>query len=290
MQRSSDCLTLTSSPSSAMGEKLEKIHRWLAAAFGDEPIPPFEVNARTVSILEQLASSGEATCRRAELLAQDWNHKASEYQADGAHLQEVLLQSLGVSYASLPESCVDYLASLVDSAMVLATRDTSLSSLMPALNRLTNEFLEAEKSERKLDRELLALWKMLSATLVLRGQLQADVSKVCQAQAVERAKVEERILNMDFLEAKAKEICTRHEGQEAKLATRKMEDQLSHQALVQLSEEVTALKKEMIPLKKKLEPFLDLSASPSLACIKIEEAKRELAALDSRLETYVDFK
>lgn len=44
---------------------------------------------------------------------------------------------------------------------------------MPALNRLTGELLEAEKSETQLDRELLNLRKKLSAALVLRGQLQA---------------------------------------------------------------------------------------------------------------------
>ncbi|XP_061607704.1 HAUS augmin-like complex subunit 1 [Phyllopteryx taeniolatus] len=273
-----------------MCEKIQKVNRWLAAAFGDEAVPPFEMNARTVNILEQLARSSEASCSRADLLAQDRKHKAAEYRADGAHLHDVLVQSLGVSYASLSESCADYLASLVDIAAVLATRDTSLYSLMPALNRLTDELLEAEKSERKLDRRLLVLGKKLSDTMVLGGQLQADVSKTRQAQAAESAKVEERMLNMDFLEAKAKEIRTRREGQEAQLASRNMKEPLSHQALVRLSEEVNALKTEIVPLKKKLEPFLDLSASPSLARVKIEEAKRELAALDSRLEMHVDFK
>lgn len=47
---------------------------------------------------------------------------------------------------------------------------------MPALNRLTGELLEAEKSETQLDRELLNLRKKLSAALVLRGQLQAYTS------------------------------------------------------------------------------------------------------------------
>ncbi|GAA6219968.1 HAUS augmin-like complex subunit 1 [Lates japonicus] len=69
-----------------------------------------------------------------------------------------------------------------------------------------------------------------------------------------------------------------------------MDKSITHQAIVQLSEEVTTLKQEIIPLKKKLEPYMDLSPSPSLAQVKIEEAKRELAALDSQLEMKVDFK
>lgn len=43
---------------------------------------------------------------------------------------------------------------------------------MPAVNNLTSELLEAEKSNRKLERELKALRKRLGATLVLRGNLQ----------------------------------------------------------------------------------------------------------------------
>lgn len=43
---------------------------------------------------------------------------------------------------------------------------------MPAVNNLTNELLEAEKSNRRLERELRALRKRLGATLVLRSTLQ----------------------------------------------------------------------------------------------------------------------
>lgn len=46
------------------------------------------------------------------------------------------------------------------------------SSLMPAVNNLTSELLEAEKSNRRLERELRALRKRLGATLVLRSNLQ----------------------------------------------------------------------------------------------------------------------
>lgn len=46
------------------------------------------------------------------------------------------------------------------------------SSFMPAVNSLTNELLEAEKSNRRLERELRALRKRLGATLLLRSNLQ----------------------------------------------------------------------------------------------------------------------
>ena len=50
--------------------------------------------------------------------------------------------------------------------------DLVSSSFMPAVNNLTNELLEAEKTNRRLERELQALRKRLGATLVLRSTLQ----------------------------------------------------------------------------------------------------------------------
>ncbi|KAG7516122.1 HAUS augmin-like complex subunit 1 [Solea senegalensis] len=273
-----------------MCEKITKVNSWLSSVFGDQPVPQFEVNTRTVDILYQLAQSSQARCSETSLLIEDIRQKASEYQADGAHLQDVLLQGVGLSSASLSKPAADYLSALVDNAMVLGVRDTSLGSFMPAVNNFTNELLEAEKSNRRLERELKALRKRLGTTLVLRSSLQEDINKTAKAQAVESAKAEERLLNMDFVKAKAKELSNRWERAEAQLVSRKMDKSLTHQAIVQLAEEVNTLKQEIIPLKKKLEPYMDLSPSPSLAIVKVEEAKRELAAVDSQLEMNVDFK
>uniref|UniRef100_A0A665UQE1 HAUS augmin-like complex, subunit 1 n=1 Tax=Echeneis naucrates TaxID=173247 RepID=A0A665UQE1_ECHNA len=301
-----------------MCEKINKVNSWLSGLFGDQPVPQFEVNTRTVDLLYQLAQSSEARCSDTALLIEDLKQKASEYQADGAHLQDVLLQGVGLSNASLSKPAADYLSALVDNAMVLGVRDTSLGSFMPAVNNLTNEVLEAEKSNRRLERELRALRKRLGATLVLRSTLQEDINKTVKAQAVESATAEERLLSMDFLMVKAKELSNRRERAEAQLVSRNMDKSVTHQAIVQLSEEVTTLKQEIIPLKEKLKPYMDLSPSPFLAQVKIEEAKRELvsiqivnsamnkgwfnsfyflislfilqAAVDSELEMKVDFK
>lgn len=44
----------------------------------------------------------------------------------GAHLQDVLLQGVGLSCASLSKPAADYVSALVDNAMVLGVRETSL--------------------------------------------------------------------------------------------------------------------------------------------------------------------
>uniref|UniRef100_A0A3B3WTM2 HAUS augmin-like complex, subunit 1 n=1 Tax=Poecilia mexicana TaxID=48701 RepID=A0A3B3WTM2_9TELE len=242
-----------------MCEKLRKVNSWLGAVFGDQPVPPFEVNTRTVDILYQMAQSSEARCSDTALLIEDYKQKTSEYQADAAHFEDVLLQGVGLSGASLSKPTADYLSALVDNAMVLGVKDTSLTSFMPAINNLTGDLLEVEKSNRKLERELRALQKRLGSTLVLRGNLQEDIDKTTKSQAVESAKAEERLLNMDFVTAKAQELSIRQQRSEAQLVSRNMDKSITHQAIVQLSEEVGALQNEIIPLKKKLEPYMDLS-------------------------------
>ncbi|KAJ4930112.1 hypothetical protein JOQ06_019125 [Pogonophryne albipinna] len=231
-----------------MCEKISKVNSWLSEVFGDQPVPHFEVNTRTVDILFQLAQSSEARCRDTALLSEDLKQKASEYQAEGAHIRDVLLQGVGLSCSSVSKPTSDYLSALVDNAMVLGVRDTSLGSFMPAVNNLTNELLEEEKSNRRLERELRALRKRLGTTLG----------------------------------------CQQNDQMPAQLVSRNMNKSLTHQAIVQLSEEATALKQEIIPLKNKLKPYMDLSPSPSLAQVKIEEAKRELAAIDSQLQMNID--
>ncbi|XP_054907250.1 HAUS augmin-like complex subunit 1 [Poeciliopsis prolifica] len=270
-----------------MCEKLRKVNSWLEGVFGDQPVPSFEVNTRTLDILYQLAQSSEARCSDTALLIEDYKQKTSEYQADAAHLEDVLLHGVGLSGASLSEPTANYVSALVDNAMVLGVKDTSLTSFMPAINNLTDDLLEVEKSNRKLERELRALQKRLGSILVLRGNLQEDIDKTTKSQAVESAKEEERLLNMDFVTAKIKSSVSDSRDAEAQLVSRNMDKSITH-PIVQLSEELRALQNEIIPLKKKLESYMDLSPSPSLAQVKIEEAKRELAALDSKLETMMD--
>ncbi|XP_054907648.1 HAUS augmin-like complex subunit 1 isoform X3 [Poeciliopsis prolifica] len=264
---------------------LIQVNSWLEGVFGDQPVPSFEVNTRTVDILYQLAQSSEARCSDTALLIEDYKQKTSEYQADAAHLEDVLLHGVGLSGASLSEPTANYVSALVDNAMVLRVKDTSLTSFMPAINNLTDDLLEVEKSNRKLERELRALQKRLGSILVLRGNLQEDIDKTTKSQAVESAKEEERLLNVDFVTAKTQELRIRQQRLEAQLVSRNMDKSITHQAIVQLSEELRALQNEIILLKKKLESYMDLSPSPSLAQVKMEEAKRELVALDSKLET-----
>uniref|UniRef100_A0A8C2L4B4 HAUS augmin-like complex, subunit 1 n=1 Tax=Cyprinus carpio TaxID=7962 RepID=A0A8C2L4B4_CYPCA len=263
----------------ASAAHIRKVSQWLKKVFGQQPVPEFEVNTRTVEILYELAESSEMRCREAEMLIEDHKQKTEEYSSDGAHLQEVLLQAVGLQAGGLSKPTVDLLSALEEAAEVLKIRDTSLGSYMPAISKLTDDVLEAEKTDRRLQRELSAVRKKMTATVVLRKKLQDDLMKLTHMQQVEAATAEERLLNMDFMKNKSRDLTYRNKLAQEKLDSRQMEDSLTHQAILQLSERIAALKEETLPLKKKLEPYNDLSPSPALARVKIEEAKRELVIL-----------
>lgn len=62
---------------------VSQVNSWLSTVFGDQPVPHFEVNTRTVDILYQLALSSEARCSDTALLIEDLKQKSSEYEAEG---------------------------------------------------------------------------------------------------------------------------------------------------------------------------------------------------------------
>ncbi|XP_072518251.1 HAUS augmin-like complex subunit 1 [Salminus brasiliensis] len=271
-----------------MCEKSKRVNRWLGSVFGDQAVPDFEVNTRTMELLDQLVQLSEERCEEVRLLIDDHRQKASEYQSDGAHLQDLLLQGGGLQPGSVCKSTSDLLSVLEGAAEALKVKDMSVGSFVPAVNKLTSDLAEAEKTDRRLGRELSAVRKKMASTMILRKKLQEDLRRTTQAQQVEAATAEERLLNMDFMKSKSRDLTYRNKIAQDKLVSRQMEEPLTHQSIVQLSEKITALKQEIAPLMKKLEPYSDLSPSPALARVKIEEAKRELALLDAELEQKVD--
>lgn len=54
--------------------------------FGPEGVPAFEVNTRTVELLERVAQMSELRCREASALTDHYRHTAAEYSSDGTAL------------------------------------------------------------------------------------------------------------------------------------------------------------------------------------------------------------
>ncbi|XP_049757039.1 HAUS augmin-like complex subunit 1 [Elephas maximus indicus] len=269
-------------------EREARVAAWLKKIFGDHPIPQYEVNPRTTEILYHLSERNKARDRDVSLVTEDLKQKASEYESEAKHLQDLLMESVDFSPASLSSTGSRYLNALVDIAVVLETKDTSLTSFIPAVNDLTSDLFRTKYKNEEIELELAKLGKNLTATLVLEKHLQEDLKKAEQHLSTERARVDHRLQNMDFLKAKSEEFRFGIKATEEQLLARGMDASLSHQSLVTLSEKLAELKQQTKPLKKKLESYLDLMPNPSLAQVKIEEARRELDAIEAELTQKVE--
>ncbi|XP_058029214.1 HAUS augmin-like complex subunit 1 isoform X1 [Ahaetulla prasina] len=271
-----------------MEEKLSKVTSWLKNVFGEQPIPPFEVNARTVDILYELAECNESRDGDVNLLIEDMKQKAVEYESDGLFLQELLMESLNLSLSSLSKASTSYLNNLVDIALALETKDTSLASFIPAINDLTSDLSGAESKSKELELELNTLRRKLTSALVLEKRLQDDVLKAEKFLIEERKTADHRMKNMEFLMKKSEDIKCEIRSVKDQLSESGLDASLTHESLVTLSEKLADLKNQSVPLKKKIKSYLDLTPSPSLARVKIEEAKRELEALEAEFSTKLD--
>ncbi|XP_059974971.1 HAUS augmin-like complex subunit 1 isoform X2 [Mesoplodon densirostris] len=217
-------------------EAEEQVAAWLKEVFGDHPIPQYEVNPWTTQTLHHLSERNRVRDRDVYLVIEDLKQKAREYESEAKHLQDLLLESVNFSPANLSSTGSMYLNALVDSAVALETKDTSLASFIPAVNDLTSDLFCTTSKNEEIKLELAKLEKNLTATLVLEKRLQEALKKAELHLSTERAKVDNRLQNMDFLKAKSEEFRSGVRAAEEQLSARGMDASLSHQSLVALSE------------------------------------------------------
>ncbi|NXS65881.1 HAUS1 protein, partial [Pandion haliaetus] len=209
---------------------------WLNKIYGNQPVPQYEVNARTIDILYELVECSEARDRDVSLLIEDMKQKATEYEAEANYLQGLLAESLDLSLSSLSSKGTSYHSVLVNSAMTLETKDTSLASCFSAINEMTSELYATEAKNREMELELSDLRKKLTAAVMLERQLEEDLKKTEEFLEVEEAKDESRSQHLKFLKDKSENLKTNIEAAEVQLAALGLDQSLTHESLVSLSE------------------------------------------------------
>ncbi|NXE80343.1 HAUS1 protein, partial [Cochlearius cochlearius] len=209
---------------------------WLKKIYGNQPVPPYEVNARTVDNLYELLEANEARERDVSLLIEDMKQKAAEYEAEANYLQDLLTESLHLSPACLSSEGTSYLKALVNSAMALDTKDTSLASFFCAINHMTSELYTTESENRDMEVELTNIRRKLTAALMLENKLKEDLKKTEELLEVEKAKADSRSQNLKFLKDKSEDFKIRIKAAEEQLVASGLDQSLTHEALMNLSE------------------------------------------------------
>ncbi|XP_054042315.1 HAUS augmin-like complex subunit 1 isoform X2 [Rissa tridactyla] len=219
-----------------MEEKLQRIALWLKKIYKNQPIPAFEANKRTVDILYDLAERNEARDRDVSLLIEDKMQKAKEYEAEAKYLQGLLAESLALSLSSLSSKGTSYLDVLVNSAMILETKDTSLVSFFYAINDMTSELYATESKNRQMELELKDRMKKLTGALMLEKQIREDLEKTEKYLEFEMSKAEYQSQKTKFLKDKSKDFKVRIKAAEDQLTATGLHKSLTHESLMSLSE------------------------------------------------------
>ncbi|XP_041279489.1 HAUS augmin-like complex subunit 1 [Onychostruthus taczanowskii] len=269
-------------------EKLTRVTLWLKKLYNGVPIPVYEVNERTVDILHEVMKCNEERDKDVMLLIEDMKDRASKYEEEADYWYNILQQTLGFFESSLSEEATNDLFDLVGSAVELEVENTSLTSFYSALNDMTSELYKTKSKNDEMEWKLKILTKKLTSALMVEKHLEEDVEKLKTSQKAEQAKDEIHSKTLKFLQDKSKDLRIRIRGAEGELIARGLNKSLTHEALMKSSEKVAALRKEIEPLKREVASYLDLPPSIRLARVKVEEAKRELKALDEELTREIE--
>ncbi|XP_076156096.1 HAUS augmin-like complex subunit 1 [Alosa pseudoharengus] len=272
-----------------MCDKNKQVSEWLKVVLGE--VPWFEVNMRTIDILYKLSKDSEQRGQEIGWLVEDVKQKTGECKADGAYHQKVLQSALGenVSRGKLKPMSRS-LNTLESMAIAFKTKDTKVASFLASTNYQTKMLLEMEEENRELQKKLRNLEKKKNEVLNSQKSLQIQISKVQKAQEVESVETEERLLNKNFMEKKFQEITSRVRSAEEKLASREVTWSLTHHCIEEISEQLSVVKQEMDPLKRKLQAYHGLPLSVPLARLAVAESKKELEALDAILDERIDWR
>ncbi|XP_064294371.1 HAUS augmin-like complex subunit 1 isoform X2 [Phalacrocorax carbo] len=265
-----------------MEAKLYQIALWLKKMYGNQPIPRYKVNARTTDVLYELVKHKEAKDRDMALVAAELKHKAKEYEAQANYLRGILLESLHISAGSTSRKAFGSVNDLVRSTMTLGTKDTSLISDM------TSDLYATEAKNIEMQQELIKIGRNLTAALALEKRLQDDLTETEKLLEQEWFVLDWKSKDSKFLRKKSEELKYRIKAAKEQLLAAGLDRSLTHESLVILSEELTELQKEIVPLKEKLESYLGLPPNIYAATVKIEEAKRELGVLDAEFSKELD--
>ncbi|KAL2099415.1 hypothetical protein ACEWY4_005895 [Coilia grayii] len=274
-----------------MCEKSKEVSEWLKVVLGEAQVPWFEVNKCTINILQKLSKNSEQRGREIDLLVEDFEQKTGECRAEGMYHQDVLRFALGeyVSCEMLePVSCC--LNSLECIAEGFKLKDTKLGSLLASTYNQTTELLEEEEENRKLQNKLLSLEKKRTEVLNSQKCLLKTISDTQKAQDMEFVETEERLLYKDFIEKKYQEMSSRVKSAQERLVSREVSSSLTHHSIQEMSEQLSLLKQEMEPVKRKLQAYHGLPPSLPLARLAVAESKRELETLDAILDENIDWR
>ncbi|XP_041463717.1 HAUS augmin-like complex subunit 1 [Lytechinus variegatus] len=268
-------------------EKHRDVRCWLEEMFGDDTVPQYEINIKTVSVLHDLMTRCKERDRDKQIVIDDLNEKTVEYNAEEKRLSSIL-ENVCLSPSSLSQSGNVSLRTLSNIAQTLDLQVASASNYYLAMTDLTRELIKLEDKRQEENISNQKLFNKTKIAMIKTESLKKAMVSLEEQAKEEGPKLEDKMRQAGFFQSKSKEYDAQLENLEYKLHETGVEPSLYHQSLVALSQELESLDSRLSPLKAKLDSYQNLPPNESLAKVKVEEAKRQLAAMEAELSRKID--
>lgn len=270
-----------------MNEKYREVEAWLEKIFGNQPVPKYEINSFTLDTLTALMHRNKIQDQSAELVRQDLRIKAEEYGTEADRCSRTL-QKLGLSREALSQSGNISLKTLVEASVLLEVQTPSHSNHLLAMSADCEEKMSVA-NQRRLEQQLCSrLLSKTKAQLKLICCLRKVLENLDEQASLDLPDFEKKGKTTEFLRTKSKEYMQILETLKKELASSGAEPSIYHSTLMKKSEDLTKAKEKLHSLKAKLDSYHALPPDISLARVKIEEVKAELASLEAELAQCID--
>jgi len=271
-----------------MNDRYRQIEDWLDETLGGRDTSSrFELNETTISILTQLMQRNKLKNKAAEIIVQDLQQKSGDYLAEAERLSHVL-HKIGVTPSSLSASGSSSLRTVQALSLSLGVQSPSTTNLLLAMNKFTEDNFTLEERLCKLQThssDLLAKTNSHSQRLnELKQALQEseEFAKQEEPAVIKKADI------VTFLQTKSHGYLRSIQDLTRQMQADGVDPSIYHASLKTKSDDLEILNEKLLAVKSKLDSYHELPPDISLAKVKIEEAKRELASLQAELSSFVD--
>lgn len=270
-----------------MNQRHREVCQWLDAIFGTDAVPSYEINPTTIDCLWKMMKKNEKQDNAINLVIDDLRQKANEYSNEATRIGR-MLSGVGLSFNSLSNSGTASLSTLVDMALILRTKDACDTSLMLAISDLYL-LISRQAATRKLEEKMSSELQAKKTAILLKNTTLKQRLKLLEDEAAEHdVKMKKGTKQMALLQATGKEERKSIRHLEEKLRSSGVNSELYHSTLIRRSEELKASRETLHSLRAKLDSYQSLPPDLALAKVKVEEARRELAAIEEKITEQFD--
>lgn len=266
-------------------ERHKEISVWLENLFCGKPVPQYEINRNTVGKLYDFMKRNKELDRLTKICIDDVARKTQEYAVEATSCKQSL-EDIGLSCTTLSQSGLSSLKILSELAFALDLKDCTYSSYAMSMSDLSCKMEETKSELRRNQTENTNLQDRTKEGCKEREMLARNFELSEQQACVEKPLREKRSKETHFLKGKAKEYNMLIENLQETIQQTGLTQDLYHENLELISEELTGIRGHISVLKTKLSSFHNLPPDMSLARVKIEEAKQDLRILEDEL--YMD--